>query len=130
LINISFKNGGTAVKNVLGMIMAIAFGILIGFFGVFNSVFSDGPINERLVVIGVILVICAIFSALWGFIFLKYSWQWGLFISLPGAFFLLFYTLKEFNSYYVLYMILLIAIACLGAYAGSAIRKRRIKTKI
>jgi len=118
------------MKNVLGITMAIALGILIGFFGVFNSVFSDGPLNERLVAIGIILVIYAIFSALWGFIFLKYSWQWGLFLSLPGAFFLLIFTLTELNPYFFLYIILLIGISCWGAYAGGAVRKHRDKTNI
>ena len=118
------------MKNNLGMILSIALGILIGFFGVFNSVFSDGSLNERLVVIGMILSVYAILSALWGYIFLKYSWQWGLIISIPGALFLFIYTLIESNPYYFLYIILLISLSCWGAYAGDAIRKRRGKTNI
>ncbi len=113
------------MKNTIGMILAIVLGILLGFFGVFNSVFSDGPTNERLVVVGVILVIYGLLGFAWGFFMLKYSWKWGLFLSIPGSIFLLLFTISELNPYYLVYMLLLIGMSCLGAYGGNALRNRR-----
>ena len=113
------------MKNYIGMGLAIVFGILIGFFGVFNSVFSDGALNERLIAIAVILLLYAILSGLWGFLLPRYSWQWGLFLGLPGVIFLALYMRSEFNPYYFLYLILILGVACLGGYGGHALTKGR-----
>lgn len=113
------------MKNYMGVGVAIVLGVLIGFFGVFNSVFSDGPQSERLIAITVILVIYGVLSGLWGFALPRYSWQWGLFLGLPGVIFLALYLRSEFNLYYLIYMALIIVFACLGGYGGHGLRQRQ-----
>ena len=98
---------------------------MIGFFGVFNSVFTDGRLFERLVIIGVILMIYLGLGMIWGFLLPDLAWKWGMWLSLPGAMFLLLYTFTEQNLYYIIYLVLLMVITCLGAYLGSRFKRRR-----
>lgn len=37
------------MKYIIGIILTVLTGIIIGFYGVFVSVFADGIINERLI---------------------------------------------------------------------------------
>jgi hypothetical protein len=113
------------VKHVIGVNLALIVGILLGFFGVFASVFSDGALKERLIVIAVILLIYYLLSGVWGYLLPDYSWKWGLFIGIPGVLFLGFFMLREFNAYYLIYMVLIIYIACTGARGGSSLRNHR-----
>ena len=121
------------MKSLIGILLAIVIGLILGFFGVLNSVFSDGVLSERIIFIAIILVIYCVLSALWGYFLPKYSWQWGLFFSFPGAFFLaVFFLLGSLNAsafdYYsslvIVYLILLTSLSCLAAYGGSLIRIR------
>jgi len=114
-------------------LLAILIGIIIGFFGVINSVFSDGALAERLITISIILAIYAILSALLGFLLPAYSWAWGLLLCIPGVLFLFLYMFTEFNPYYLIYIITLISVSCLGAYGGNkikAIKKGREQIKL
>jgi hypothetical protein len=115
------------VKNIFGLLLALAIGSLLGFFGVFVSVFADGGLGERLLTIAVILLIYIFLSALWGFLLPRYSWLWGLCLGFPGALILALYMLKEFNPYYFIYIILIIGLSSLCAYYGSKLRKRKSK---
>ncbi|MEN6350976.1 MAG: hypothetical protein ABFD08_16470 [Syntrophomonas sp.] len=112
------------MKQISGW-LALVIGVLLGFFGVFVSVFSDGSVSERLITIVIILVIYAVLSAVWGFWKPKYSWLWGLILGMPGVLFLGFYMIKEFNAYYLIYVILIIILSCVSAYGGSALRNRK-----
>ncbi|HRY12645.1 MAG TPA: hypothetical protein P5309_03635 [Syntrophomonadaceae bacterium] len=114
------------MKNIIGIILAIAIGIFIGFFGVVNSVFSDGPMDERLVFIGIILVVYAGLGAVWGFLLPERGWKWGLYLGVPGAVGLLLFMLSEFTlfGYFLLYAAALLAVACLGAWGGARLRTR------
>jgi hypothetical protein len=56
------------VKHAIGINLAFLAGSLIGFFGVFVSVFADGGLTERLITIGVILLIYSVLSGVWGFL--------------------------------------------------------------
>lgn len=113
------------MKNIIGILLAIFTGITLGFFGVFASVFADGGISERLIVIGIVLLIYAVLGALWGAALPIYSWQWGLFLGLPGVFLLAIFMLREFNPYYFIYIILIITVSCLSAYGGNVIKSRK-----
>ncbi len=115
------------MKNIIGIVLSILAGISLGFFGAFNSVFSDGEMNERLVFIGIILLIYGILGFVWGFLIPKYSWKWGLFIGGPGVFILMFFMLGEFNPYFLIYMALIIGLACFGGWIGSVLRLRKTK---
>ena len=115
------------MKNIIGIVLAILVGGFLGFFGVFVSVFADGGLTERLVTIGIILLIYLVLGAVWGFLLPNFSWKWGLLIGAPGVLLLGFYLLSEFNLFYLLYMILIIGLASLGAWGGSAIKNRKRK---
>src|SRR5512133_308984 len=112
------------MKNIIGIVLSILTGIFLGFFGALNSVFSDGELKERLVFIGVLLVIYGILGLVWGFLIPKFTWKWGLFLGGPGALILLLFTLLEFNPYFLIYMVLILILTCGGAWGGSALRKR------
>ena len=110
-----------------GILLSIRAGILIGFFGVIVSVFADGPLVERLVTIVVILLIYYVLGGGWGLVLPGYSWKWGLLLGAPGVLFLGVFMIREFNAYYFIYMVLIVTMACFGAWAGSAVRNRRKK---
>ncbi len=109
--------------NHAGILLVI--GAILGFFGVLVSVFADGSLSERMVTICIILLIYGVLSAVWAFFQPKYSWFWGLILALPGVLILGVFMLREFNPYYLIYMILIISLSCLGAYGGSRIKSRQ-----
>jgi len=115
------------VKLNTGILLSIIAGIIIGIFGVIVSVFTDGPLAERLVTIVVILLIYYVLGGVWGLVLPGYSWKWGLLLGAPGVLFLGVYMIREFSAFYFLYMVLIITMACFGAWAGSAVRSRRKK---
>lgn len=109
----------------LSMALALVAGSILGFFGVLVSVFADGSFPERIGTIGLILLVYAVLSALWAYFQPKYSWSWGLIVGLPGIMILGLYILSQFNPYCLLYMVTIMAIACLGALGGSSLSNRR-----
>ena len=111
------------MKNIIGIVFSIVTGIFLGFFGALNSVFSDGELNERLVFIGIILLIYGVLGVVWGFLIPKFTWKWGLFLGGPGALILLLFTLFEVNPYFLIYMALIFILACGGAWGGSSLKK-------
>ena len=115
------------MKNIFGIVLSIVSGIFIGFFGALNSVFSDGELKERLVFIGILLVIYGILGLVWGFLLPKFTWKWGLFLGGPGVLILFLFALLEFNPYFLIYIVLISLIACGGAWGGSSLRKRAKK---
>jgi hypothetical protein len=113
------------MKNIIGMLLAIITGISLGFYGVYASVFTDAGTHERLNTISIILLIYIILSTLWGYLLTGYSWEWGFLLSLPGALFLVSYMLHDFNPYYLLYLILIIAFSSISSYVGTIFRSRK-----
>lgn len=113
------------MKLKLLMVTAVLVGALLGFFGVLVSVFADGGVLERLITIGIILLIYAALGGLWGFFLPGIWWHGALALSLPGVLLLALYMLGEFNPYYLVYMVLILALAGLGAYGGKALSTGR-----
>lgn len=113
------------MKHIIGLTLSIIIGVLVGFFGVIASVFADGGVNERLLTIAAILLIYAILGGIWGLLFSGLSWKWGFLLGGPGVLFLGIFMLGEFDPFYLVYMALILAFACLGAWIGSSIVKRR-----
>ncbi len=109
----------------LSMALALLAGSILGFFGVLVTVFADGSLTERLVTVGLILLVYALLGAVWAYFQPKYSWSWGLIVGLPGIMILGLYILSQFNPYYLLYMVMIMAIACLGAFGGSSLSPRK-----
>jgi cytochrome c biogenesis factor len=50
------------LKSILISIAALLFGIFVTVFGVFLSIFADGNINERLILIAIVLLVLFILS--------------------------------------------------------------------
>ena len=113
------------MKLKLGLVTAGLVGALVGFFGVLVSVFADGGELERLITSGIILLIYAALGGLWGFIMPGIWWHGALALSLPAVLLLALYMWEEFNPYYIVYMVLILTLAGLGAYGGNALRTRR-----
>ena len=112
------------MKSIISIVLSILTGFFLGFFGALNSVFSDGELTERLVFIGVILVTYGVLGLVWGILIPKFAWKWGLFLGGPGVLILLLFTLFELNPFFLIYMVLIILLACGGAWGGSSLRKR------
>lgn len=115
------------MKYVISMILVVVVGTIIGFFGVINSVFSDGGIAERIGTVVVIVGIYAILSGLLGFFMPKYSWLMGLLLCMPGVLMLILYMRSEFNVFYLVYIAVLLATSCLVSYGCGKIGERRTR---
>jgi len=113
------------MRHTVRLIIALGVGSLLGLFGVFNSVFTDGAIGERLITIAVILLLYAVLSAGWAYFAPSYSWQWGAVLSAPGALLLAVYTLTEGNPYYLVYLVALVLISITAAGLGGSARRHR-----
>ncbi|MHB1485727.1 MAG: DUF6954 family protein [Saccharofermentanales bacterium] len=112
------------MKRTIGIVLSILVGSFVGFFGVIVSVFADSGISEQLITIGVILLVYFLISAIFGFFVPQISWKWGLFIGAPAIVFLVIFMFTEFNLYFLLYMIFIVGISCLGALSGGSIKNR------
>lgn len=115
------------MKYIVGIILSVFVGVFIGFFGALLSVFTDGSLNERLVVIALVLLVYFAVGGIFGFLLSRYSWKWGLYIGVPAVLILVFYSWDEFNIYYFIYMALILSLSCLGAWAGSLFKRRYIE---
>jgi hypothetical protein len=112
-------------SNVLGSLITLVAGALIGFFGVFVSVFSDGLVFERLVTILIVLIIYGIVSIILGFLKPNYTWLYMLSLSLPGVIILAVYSSREFNILYVAYMLLILAFSFFGTKTGKSMKRKK-----
>ncbi len=106
----------------LGKILAVLIGGVVGFFGVLVSVFADGGQQERLITVGIILLIYFVIGAAFGYLIPEYSWKWGIILGLPGVILLAAYALREFNIVYLIYMLGIIGTGCMGAWLGEKIK--------
>jgi len=114
------------MKSTIGVLISLIIGGVIGFFGVFLSVFSDGDMGERAATIGVIILIYLVLGAVSGLVWPDLKWIVGLMIGLPGAILLLFYMFKEFNVLYIPY---LAAVLILPSLVSNLTSKARRKPK-
>jgi hypothetical protein len=112
-------------KKSVSIIVTIIIGIGLGFFGVMVSVFSDGALYERLTTTLVILIIYGILSLVIGFIRPLKPWGHMLALSIPGVLMLIFYTIKEFNALYIIYIILIFLIAFFGVRSGKSLKRKK-----
>lgn len=112
-------------KKTIGIIVTIIIGILLGFFGVFASVFSDGSTYERIITILIILIIYGVLSVIAGFLKPVKTWIYMLSLSLPGVAMLIFYSIKEFNILYIAYMVLILLITFFGTKSGKSLKKKK-----
>jgi hypothetical protein len=110
--------GGLLMKKILGSVLSLALGLLFGFFGVMNSVFSDGAMDERLVIIAVILVIYGLLGLLLGFFFSEMHITVAILLVIPGIVFLTLFLFSELYLLILLYMVLLIFMTFVSVKLG------------
>lgn len=114
-----------SVKKPVLLVVALALGSILGFFGVFVSVFSDGGLYERLITISVILLIYFFLGLAFGVFVQGFSGILALVSGLPGDILLLLYFKSEPNKYYLIYGISIILLSWFGAFIGVKIKKSR-----
>jgi hypothetical protein len=124
--SLRLKSGDDVVKWG-SVLLALAVGSVVGFWGVLLSVFSDGPWSERLVVIAIVLALYVILTAVWTFFSPQRLWLWLIILGLPGILLLAVYMWHDFKSFYILYMVLIVTAAYLGAQGGAKLKKIQLK---
>ncbi len=117
------------MKGIIGLVLAILTGVIIGFFGAFNSIFSDGGMGERLMTMAIVLFVYGALGFIWGIFSPTHGWKWGLILGAPGALFVGMFLLNEWQPFMVLYIILLLLVPWAGAWSGSQLRKTRTLKK-
>jgi hypothetical protein len=112
-------------KKFISIIITLIIGIGLGFFGVMVSVFSYGSTYERLITILIIMIVYGVLSLIIGFIRPLKPWGHMLALSLPGMVMLIFYTVKEFNILYVVYIVLILLVTFFGVKSGKSIKRKK-----
>jgi hypothetical protein len=112
-------------KKIISIIVTIVIGIVLGFFGVMVSVFSDGSTYERIITILIILIIYGVLSLIIGFIRPVKPWGNMLSLSLPGVIMLGFYSIKEFNALYIVYIALILLMTYFGTKSGKSMKRKK-----
>lgn len=112
-------------KKLIGILVTTIIGIVMGFFGVMVSVFSDGSTYERIITILIILIIYGVLSLIIGFIKPVKTWTYMLPLSLPGVLMLIFYNIKEFNIMYIVYILLILLITYFGTKSGKSFKRKK-----
>lgn len=112
------------MKVIIGSVLAVLIGAVLGFYGALLSVFADGLISERLIVIAVVLLVYFTVGGIFGFFLKSCSWKTGLLIGAPAVILLGLYSRTGFNAYYTVYMLLILFLSCIGTWTGSRISTR------
>ncbi len=112
-------------KRFVSIIITVIIGAALGLFGVVVSVFSDGRVYERIITVLIILIVYGVLSLAIGFIRPVKPWGHMLALSLPGVLMLVFYTIKEFNILYIVYLVLIILITFFGSKSGKSFKRKK-----
>lgn len=115
------------MKKTAGIIIAVLWGLLLGFFGVFSSVFTDGGLVERLIMIAVILLIYFISAGILAYFSSFSTWKWSFVISAPGMLILIIYSFSEppMLVYFLIYIVLIHAFCMAGHKAARSLKRTR-----
>jgi membrane-associated HD superfamily phosphohydrolase len=123
--------GKNNVKGLVGFILAIAAGGLAVFLMVMNAVFSypGSRLSEKLLYLLMVGITYSVMGFIFGRLGKETSWWWGIYISLPAVSFLLVYMFAEAGVLFIslVYLVLTVAFAVLGAYLGSKINFKPVK---
>lgn len=113
------------LKSILLSVAAMISGALISIYGVFLSVFADGGVNERLMLIAIVLLILFAVSTVFTYIQPRNAWLNAAFLGGGGVIILL---LDLQNVYYFLYGIMIILVCSAGVWVGKKLNVRYKKT--
>lgn len=110
----------------VGAFLAVVVGVLPGFFLVFNSIFSDGgALGERIFTFVYVFVAYVILGIIFGMTGPRFSWKWGIWLSIAALVFVILYTFRESERavLHALYLVVTFSAACLGGYLGALFRE-------
>ena len=103
------------LKSILLSVAAMILGALISLYGVFLSVFADGGINERLILIAIVLLLLFVLSTGFAYIQPRNAWLNAAFLGGGGVIILL---LDVQNVYYFLYSFMILLVCTAGVWVG------------
>lgn len=113
-------------KKLTTYAVALIAGVLLGIFGVFISVFSDGSSYERIITILIILVIYGVLGIFIGIWKPEKTFVYLPFLSLPGIIVLLIYSFAgEFNPLYIPYILLILVFSFFGLKTGRSFKHKK-----
>jgi integral membrane sensor domain MASE1 len=109
------------LKSILISVVALIFGAIITVYGVFLSVFADGNLTERLILIGAVLLILFVLSLFFTYIQPQKALLNSAFLGSGGIIVLLIY---RQNIYYFLYSLMILLVCLAGVYIGRKLNVR------
>ena len=105
------------VRGIIARLVGLALGAVVGFFGSFNAVFTDGGSAERVNAILLTALVVGLVSALVGVIDRGTGWRVGLWVWFPGFVMLAAYiALGEYSVW--LWAVLVAAVTFGAAVVG------------
>lgn len=116
------------IKYFFGVILAILIGTLPAFFVVFVSIFSDGGgIGERIFTFFYDAVVYGVLGFVFGVIGPRFSWKWGIWLSLTAFILVIWYTFRESERavLHMVYLAITLVAASLGGYLGALVKGRK-----
>ena len=115
------------LKNILLSVMALVIGTFITIFGVFLSVFADGGLNERLILIAIVLLVLFISSSAFAYIQPSKSLLNAAFLGGGGITVLM---INHQNIYYSLYSLSILLVCLAGVFVGRKLQFLNEKKKM
>lgn len=109
------------LKSILLSVAALICGALISLYGVFLSVFADGGINERLILIAIVLTVLFFLSTIFAYIQPRNAWLNAAFLGGGGVIILL---LDPQNVYYFLYSFMIFLVCLAGVWVGKKLNSK------
>ncbi|MDP3304939.1 MAG: hypothetical protein Q8S15_02565 [Erysipelotrichaceae bacterium] len=109
------------LKSILLSVAALICGALISLYGVFLSVFADGGINERLILIVIVLLLLFVLSTIFAYIQPHNAWLNAAFLGGGGVIILL---LDPQNVYYFLYSFMIFLVCLAGVWVGKKLNSK------
>jgi hypothetical protein len=114
--------GYRMLKKTVSVFMALIVGVILALYGVFLSVFADGNINERLMLIGIVLLIFFVIS----YVLTKFNPHQAvlnvILMASPSIAVLIF---QDFSGYIILYISSIIVSCGLGFFLGKTVSKKK-----
>lgn len=111
-------------KKFFMLILALAIGLFVALFGVFLSVFADGNLNERLVLIAITLLVLFLVTFVFTLIRPAMAYPYAMLIGLPGVFVLL---IQSWDFYHILYSLLIVILCFFGIFMAKKLRHIFVK---
>lgn len=114
------------ISYVCGIMGAFVIGVIPAFFIVLHSIFSDGEsFTERLLTFAYVILVYGVLGIIFGIIWPRMAWKWGIPLSISAIALVLLYTINEpFGlALNVVYLVLTFSAAGLGGCLGYLIRK-------